>query len=94
MCTAIKKPGFALPVTIIAKREENIFLAQKKTSGEKNSLKKLAPKNAILLPINKLNYLSKISGWSINPLWKYLSIAPHQVRGMMQKPNSAAIALC
>ena len=43
--------GLALPVAIIAKCEEKIFLAQKKLFGEnkwrkKSPLKKSAPKNA------------------------------------------------
>ena len=48
-------------------RRKNIFGTKNhylaKTSGEKKSpLKKSAPKNATYSPINKLNYLSKISG--------------------------------
>ena len=65
------KPGFALPIAIVAKCEEKIFLAQKIWFGENKWRKKNYPHKKIateISPINKLQCTEYLSNNYFNPL--------------------------
>ena len=76
----LSRPGFALPVAIVANAKKKYFWHKKISFGENKWRKKiLLPKNRHLnitdlgyfMPLNRQLQaeLSQISGWSINPLW-------------------------
>ena len=63
--------GFALPIAIVAKREEKIFLAQKNMIWRKQVAKKNSPHKKIateISPINKLQCTEYLSNNYFNPL--------------------------
>ena len=63
--------GFALPIAIVAKCEEKIFLAQKNMIWQKQVAKKNSPHKKIateISPINKLQCTEYLSNNYFNPL--------------------------
>ena len=65
------RPGFALPIAIVAKCEEKLFLARKNMTWRKQVAKKNSPHKKIateISPINKLQCTEYLSNNYFNPL--------------------------